>query len=335
MNRRHFLRLSGAGLAGFVLPLGRAPLAAEAPGGKKPLDVTTALRRRGTGSRPAPAYLRENNYAQHVNRTGAGREYDLGGIDYAPVQWFKATEICPVAAGAITAHRDDVKYGGMVLTVAHGLGWRTEYAHLDARYKAYPERVTRREVIAIMGRAGQGATRSGVMETHLHLTLYGPIYSPLFAGIAIQERPKSRLRWRYVLDPEEFSLDGQHARLPYNREEDTQRDDSFLAKHRAAVTFCTTLLERINDLDSQMAAKREPWELATGLDAHVDERLWFVWQRLQTGPHPFSEEEVTEYRATLMDFMTTVPWFTAPIVEPERRGEYRCDRATPLKVYGQ
>src|SRR5262249_54105633 len=55
--------------------------------------------------------------------------------------------------------------------------------------------------------------------------------------------------------------------------------------------------------------------------------------RLERGPHPFTEDDAHAHRATLLRFMSTVPRFTAPIVEPTRRGEYHVLRTQPVKVY--
>jgi len=335
MDRREFVRQCAQGvlaLAGALYGVGRA--AAEA-GEPSAIDLGPFLGQRSIGRRKAPPLLHGANYDQHIRRSGPGSEYNLGGVDYAPVRFFAPTEVCPVAAGAVMGLRDDDKYGGIMLDIRHGLGWKSEYAHLQARYVGFPARVARRDVLAIRGRAGQGASRSGVMEEHLHLTVRGPVYTPLFTGIAIQERPKAVARWRYVLDPDAFSLAGTGRALPYAQPEDDALDEAFLAKHAAAVAWCDTLLDRLADADAAQAKVRERWEIQSQFDAQVDERMRFVWQRLVAGPHPFSAAEVADHRATLLDFMTTVPRFTAPIADADRQEDYRRLRPEPLKVYGQ
>jgi hypothetical protein len=78
---------------------------------------------------------------------------------------------------------------------------------------------------------------------------------------------------------------------------------------------------------------RTPFERETRFDYEVDQRLWFVWNRLGGEAHPFSATEVGEHREALRRFMTATPRFTSPIVEPPRRAEYRVRRPSPLKVY--
>jgi hypothetical protein len=90
------------------------------------LDLGPYLVKGTPGARKAPSLFRSADYAQHVNRSGPAAEYNLGGIDYAPVTFFGPTEICPVAAGAVIGVRDNDQYAGIVLDIAHGLGWISE-----------------------------------------------------------------------------------------------------------------------------------------------------------------------------------------------------------------
>jgi murein DD-endopeptidase MepM/ murein hydrolase activator NlpD len=340
VSRRHFLRFTGtAGLcvaAGLAAPL-RSARSGNLEADRTAIDLSRRSARSADAGRSRPSYLHGNDYAQHVNRPQM--EYNLGGVDYAPASGPAGeTEVCPVAAGAVTGAVDDEPMGGMYLTIAHGLGWKTEYNHLRARYVGHPDTLVRREVIGIMGRSGRGATRPGFVEVHLHLSLFGPVYSPLFRGVAVQverRRPNWIPRWGYVLDPEEFSLAGAPARLPYSREADAQADEAFLAKHADAVEFCDGLLDRMGDAEAAAAKQREAWEVRCAFDGHVDERIWYLWQRFRSGRHPFSPGQVSEHRATLLDFMGTVPRLTAPIVESAQRQTYRLPHPAPLKVYAQ
>jgi hypothetical protein len=95
------------------------------------------------------------------------------------------------------------------------------------------------------------------------------------------------------------------------------------------------VLDRFDDAAATKVRARERWETATGFDYNVDQRIWFRWQRLENGSHPFNPSQVEEYRQILLDLMRTVPRRTAPIVEPTRRAEYRSLRAQPLKLYGK
>ncbi len=337
VSRRQFL----TGTAGVIVAAGIAvPFRLARSGETEPqrttIDLSRRLARNADPARGMPAYLHGNNYAQHVCRPEI--EFNLGGIDFAPLAATADTDVCPVAAGAITGSVDNERMGGMYVTVAHGLGWKSEYNHLRARYIGYPDTVVRREVIGIMGRSGDGATRPGFKEVHLHLTLFGPVYTPLYRGISVQverRRPHWTPRWGYVLDPEDFSWNGPHAQLPYSGATDGDADEAFLAKHQDAVEFCDGLLDRIGDGEAAVAKQREEWETRCAFDAHVDERIWYLWRRLRDGRHPFSAGQASEFRAVLLDFMSTVPRLTAPIVEESQREAYLMPHASPLKVYAK
>jgi hypothetical protein len=283
--------------------------------------------------RPHPRYLdaTSSSFPDHVRR----HEYALGGIDYGPVGINEDSYICPVAAGFVIGTHDHAPSAGMFLTIAHGLGWKTQYAHLQARFVGFRDRVERRDIVAVMGASGQGATRGGVgVARHLHLTLWGPAWSPLFAGASRQDHAKSPSGWRYVLDPEEFSLGGRNTYLPYSRAEDAPvHDTAFAAVHEEAVRVADDLLDRMRDMDAIRVKRRKEFEEQMQFDYDVDQRIWFLWQRLDGGPHPFAPDEAHAHRATLLRFMRAVPRFTAPIVEPARRTEYRVHREQPVKTF--
>jgi murein DD-endopeptidase MepM/ murein hydrolase activator NlpD len=295
------------------------------------IDLGPALATRVTG-RGFARYLEvgSSSFPDHVRRA----ELSLGGIDYGPAAIGADTEVAPAAAGTVIKAVDNETYGGMAITIAHGLGWKTDYAHLQARYIGYRERVERRDLIAIMGASGLGASRGGLgVARHLHLTLYGPAWTPLYAGVNLQKLTAERPSWRHVLDPEEFSLGGRNSYLPYSRAGDASHDTSFLALHADAVRVVDRLLDRLGDAAAAQAKLRTPLERDARFDYDVDQRLWFVWNRLGGETHPFSATEAGEHRAALLRFMSVTPRFTSPIVEPARRAEYRARRLTPLKVY--
>jgi Peptidase family M23 len=242
--------------------------------------------------------------------------------------------VCPVAAGVVIGAHDNISASGMTLVIGHGLGWKTLYAHLQARFIGYRERVERRDVTAVMGASGTGASRGGVgVARHLHLTLLGPAWAPLFARTSRQDRPANNLGWRHILDPEEFSLGGRNAFLPYSRSDDAAYDRAFATLHDEAVRVTDDLLDRIGDADAVRTKTREQFERDTHFDYHVDQRIWFLWQRLERSPHPFTDDDARTHRATLLRFMSGTPRFTAPIVEPARRSEYRVRRVQPMKTY--
>jgi len=185
-----------------------------------------------------------------------------------------------------------------------------------------------------MGASGRGASRGGVgVARHLHLTLLGPAWAPLFARASRQDRPANDLGWRHILDPEEFSLGGRNEFLPYSRGDDVAHDSAFTAQHDEAVRVVDDLLDQIGDADAARTKTRDRFEREVRFDYHVDQRIWFLWQRLHHGPHPFTETDAHTHRDTLLRFMGTVPRFTAPIIEPLRRSEYRVRRAQPMKTY--
>ena len=280
--------------------------------------------------RPArgfPPYLdaRWSSFRDHV----FAAPDSLAGIDYGPVA--AETFVCPTAAGVVIATMDAHGMSGMVVTVAHGLGWKTIYGHLDARFVASGEQVRRREVIGVMGASGWGASRSGVSR-HLHVSLWGPEWSDDFAGVPVQRWPRDERGFRHVLDPEAFSL-APGGYLPYARAEDAVLDEAFLALHADAVRVADDLLARFDDPPAVSARTRTRTERESGFDVDVDQRIQFLVERLERGPHPFAPDEARDHLATLRAFTRATPRLTAPVVEPRRRADYHVRRAAPLKTY--
>lgn len=257
----------------------------------------------------------------------------VGGIDYGPLPSAADTLVSPVAAGVVIATVDAHGVSGMVVTIAHGLGWKTIYGHLQARFVADGERVQRREIIAVMGASGWGASRGGLgVAHHLHLTLWGPAWAGELAGAAMQRRPAGAPGFRHALDPEAFSL-AAGSYLPYSRAGDAALDDEFLALHAEAVRVADELLAQFDDRAAASARMRSRFERDTEFDYDVDQRIGFLRERLERGPHPFTADAAREHRATLLRFTRAVPRLTSPIVEARRRGEYLARRAEPLKTY--
>ena len=321
LDRRDFLALGLAGLASACAP--------DAPRGL--IDLTPALAT-GVRDRQHPPYLRlgTSSFQDHVRR----QDYNLGGIDYGPAAANEDTLVCPVAAGIVISAHDNVTSAGMTIGIGHGLGWKTQYAHLQARFIGYRERVERRDVAAVMGASGTGASRGGLtVSRHLHLTLLGPAWAPLFARASRQDQPAADPGWRHILDPEEFSLGGRNTFLPYSRGGDAAYDSAFATLHDEAVRVADDLLDRIGDADAPRRRR------ATGSNARCVSTITSTsgsgsWgQRLEHGPHPFTEDDARAHRATLLRFMSAAPRLTAPIVEPARRSEYRVRRAQPMKKY--
>lgn len=313
LSRRRFVALTASFVAGCAsAPTGRAGRIAL-PALADPLL--------GSAGRPVPPLLSlgsttYSTFAGHVTRP-AGGGYTLGGIDYGPLPGHADTDVCAVAAGVVIGSTDHSGSGGVRLTVAHGLGWKTDYNHLKLRVATYRQRVRRGERIAVMGASGTGASRVEIGGTavHLHLTLWGPAWTPLYDGIAVQKWPSGNAGFTSVLDPEDFSLAGAGRRLPYTRGGDEVLDHAFLGLHAEAVTFCDDLLDRLGDAEAARARARERWEQDTRFEYHVDRRLLFLWQRLEQGLHPFTPAQVLDYRAVAAKFMQAVPRFTAPVLE--------------------
>jgi murein DD-endopeptidase MepM/ murein hydrolase activator NlpD len=269
MSRRRFLRL---GVIGALAP------------------ACASMRSGPHADRDYPPYLSSawgpatSTFAGHRG-PGGGR----AGVDYGRVWGQPETEICPAAAGVVSALDDDHPTGGLMLYVSHGLGWRTEYAHLKSRFARVGDRVERRDVIGLMGASGRGASRGEIgVATHLHLSLLGPAFTPLLRGVDLQHWPDAAPGFQYVLDPEQFSIGGRNAFLLYSRPEDAERyDRPFREAHDAAVAY-----------------------VGSAHAADVDRRLWSLWQR----PDLAGAE-----RTTLRTFMEARPRLTAPIVDPKRR----------------
>jgi hypothetical protein len=320
VDRRRFLR---QGLGGLAAAAGALSLDGCAPAADR-IDLARRLTAAPGPPRSRPPLLASSpSFLDHINR-GAGSGVSLGGVDYAPLSGQAETEVCPAAAGVVTSATERNFSAGTVVTVAHGLGWKTEYAHLKRRFASYADPVGRHDVIALMGSSGWGAARGTMgVVVHTHLTLWGPAYTPLFRGVLVQEFPRGNPGFRHALDPEEFSLGGREAALLYSRPEDAGHDARLRAAHLEAVTLADALLDQIDGADAAKIQARTRLERETGFDFRIDDRLWWLWQRLAAGPHPFTPPEVLSHRARMTELMAVVPRLSAPIVEPARRGEYR------------
>lgn len=318
MNRRHVLERGLLAFAGAV-----TSSVVGCTTGASRIDLAPQLTPTVEASRSHPPLLANSaTFLNHINR-GAGSGANLGGVDYAPVPGEAETDVCPVAAGVVINSVERSFGGGTFVTIAHGLGWKSEYSHLERRFVRYRDRVDRRDVVARMGSSGWGAAR-GVMGVvvHTHLTLWGPVYTPLFRGVTVQDWPQGNRGFRHALDPEPFSLGGRRAPLLYSRAEDAALDERFRQAHLEAVALADMVIDQIGDTEATQSRERTRSEREVGFDYHVDQRLWWLWQRLATGRHPFASAESSSYQARLAALMSTVPRLTAPIVEPARRTEY-------------
>lgn len=329
-SRRGFLGVAVA--AGAALTVNGC---ASAPTGMR-IDIAPRLTPLASGRRYAPYLPQSASFLDHMNRMGGGASgVGLAGIDYAPIPNEATTLICPAARGIVIGHRDAQTMSGMTVTLGHGLGWKTEYAHLEARYVGYRSGwVDRRDVIAVMGAAGLGANRGGLGPIrHLHLNLWGPAWTSLLSGVLIQEWPKSLSGFRHLVDPEELSLMGKSKSLAYSERSDVAADDRFLSVHAEAVRFTDLMLDRLDDAEARAAKARDRWETELGFDFNVDQRIWHAWHRLESGRHPFAADEAAADRANLLEFMLTAPRLTAPVVDAPRTADYRKLRTSPLATY--
>lgn len=296
------------------------------------IDITLKLLPAIEDKRDRPSY-RSPTYSSFRGHLLFGA-YNTGGVDYAPLPVQATTEICPAAEGVVVGFNDNYPVSGMTFFIAHGLGWTTAYSHLKGRFVGYRRWAFRRHVIALMGDSGLGGRRGGMeiqSQDHLHLTLYGPPYAPLLKDVALQEFPPDReILRRYVMDPEDFSIAGKSTYLPYQRDQDSRYDHEFSAMNREAIDFCDRMLDALGDAAAMNAKARGRFEKETYFSYRVGERILFLWERLERGPHSFTASQVDGYRTKLLEFMTTVPRLTAPIVEPSRRASYDTISRTPV-----
>ena len=331
LGRRKFFEF-GVGLASALSGCVSDPMR-DTHGSRPPGPVIPGATERGT----PPVLAFGSSFRDHIRRIG-GDSSGIGnaGIDYAPHPGAERTLICPVAAGIVIGHRDSATISGMTITIAHGLGWKSEYAHLEARFVGYGTgRVSRGDIVAVMGASGTGAGRGGTRGPlrHTHLNLWAPAFTPLFQGIEIQPWPNNNPGYRYLVDAEAFSLGGSATGLPYRRPDDDALDHAFLQTHEAAVRYCDALLDTLGDADAAGAKERNRFERETEFAYNVDLRVWYLWQRLSGAQHPFNVATVGEHRHALRAFVNGVPQLGAPVVEPTRRSEYRMLRAQPIRVY--
>jgi murein DD-endopeptidase MepM/ murein hydrolase activator NlpD len=327
LGRREFLRLLGV-LASLAPGLPGSAVATTRTGGRSGWKLGPQLVRAIAEDRPHPAYFTLNGSSTFAGHTHRGDGYTRGGIDYAPLETPGETLVCPIANGLVTGTNDHASDAGMFISVAHGLGWKTEYAHLAARYVSYRDPVLRREAVGVMGRSGLGASRPQLNTTrpHLHVTLYGPAYLQLFHDVHVQHWSDDNPGWQLLVDAEQFSAAGPGRPLPYSRRGDARWDDTFLTQHHRAVKLCDDLLAWFPGPEAAQVKSRSRNEQETGFDWRVDERMWFLWQRLDAGRHPFGPEEAETHKRALLELMMTPPRFTAPIVEMERHQEYKAGR---------
>ena len=126
LTRRAFLGGIGAAVAGCATTSG--------PVG--PLDLAPRLTPLVADRSRAPYLPHGASFFDHVNRVGVGSAggASVAGIDYAPLPSSIETLICPPARGLVIGQRDAHTVSGMTLMIAHGLGWKTEYGHLESRF---------------------------------------------------------------------------------------------------------------------------------------------------------------------------------------------------------
>jgi hypothetical protein len=72
------------------------------------------------------------------------------------------------------------------------------------------------------------------------------------------------------------------------------------------------------DAEALQVRTRDRWEVETTFDYNVDQRIWYLWQRLGRGAHSLSAAEAAENRAALRAYMEVTPRLAAPLVERRR-----------------
>ena len=161
-GRREFLQAS-AGLVALLSGCATSGVARD-----DTIDLDPHLRPGSVSGRRAAGLLPFNaTFVGHLRRIGGDSSgIGIAGIDYAPEPSVPQTSICPALAGVVTGHQDSHNVSGMTVTVAHGLGWKTVYGHLAARFVGYGSgRIARGDVLAIMGAPVVEASRAGEYRT--------------------------------------------------------------------------------------------------------------------------------------------------------------------------
>ncbi len=281
--------------------------------GARALDLSPELARPATAltDRSFPEIFHGGTFAEHRSRP----EYRaLAGIDYAPTG--EETEIVPVAEGVVYGHFTH-PVGGRVAVIHHGLGFVSQYFHLQERTVGLGDFVTRDTVIGLMGDTGSGARTAG---KHVHLTVLAPFYAAHLQLDDVQHFEANDTVSSFVVDPEEFSVLGRHRPLPFARSEDSALDERFRVELREARIEVDRLLglsptmrrTRFSERFGSLVARVGPQ-----IDLTLDRDVWDLDQAWTESPARASTE-ADRVDQSLTRIMTLTPRFTAPVKDTGR-----------------
>jgi murein DD-endopeptidase MepM/ murein hydrolase activator NlpD len=311
LTRREFARRSARWMAGVAAALGGC--AAPRPVGPA-LDLSPELTRPGTPltGRTFPRIFHGGTFAEHRRRP----EYRaLAGIDYAPAG--AETEIVPVAAGVVYGYFSH-PMGGNAVVVHHGLGFVSQYFHLQERTVALGDLVTRDTVVGLMGATGSGARTVG---KHVHLTVLAPFYAAHLQLDDVQYFEANDTVSSYVVDPEEFSVLGRHRALPLARREDAALDERFrvdLREARIEVDRLLRLFPRIQRTRFSERFGALVTRVGSRVDLTLDRDAADLYQSVASDSPGARDADPDRIRASLARIMALTPRFTAPVKDGDR-----------------
>lgn len=264
-----------------------------------------------------------SDFAQHLDRRPSD---DMPGLDFAVVTKSRTTEIVPAAGSYTLWFAPDAAGGaGMVIRLLGPFGYAISYQHLNAGYFMGRTKIDRNYIIGEMGKSGRNARDI----IHLHLTLFGPAYSPYLRGIYVHTTSDGL----YILDPEEFSISGKGTRLPYQKLDDLRYDEILWQEHLKAQKFLEEVLRTFprNIITIEKTPAEQRLEEERGFRA-IDKEIRFIYKSILEGKHWLTRNDADRVLGKLRELMQMVPRLTAPIREPDGVGY----RALPFRklIYG-
>ena len=263
------------------------------------------------------------NFRQHQSRTGLGAG-GASGIDYyASLE----TGVASPAKGIMYSSTAR-SVPGIIISVYHGLGYITNCGHVRERFARAYEDVPRGAIIGAGGSAGTG----GEVYPHIHLTTFGPVYTPYLKNVTLEPWLNEKHPWQYVIDGEQFSIDNS-GQLPYVHQGDFKLDDIFWGVHEDAVKYCDDVLKGLATKESLAMMERTDSEKRVGVNHGVDVRLLYLYELINTGKSPLSRNENDKIKAKLIEYMTTTPALTAPIKDDSKPELYKILRKEPLYTW--
>lgn len=207
------------------------------------------------------------------------------------------------------------------IVIFNGLGFRTQYGHIDQILVSLHQYVRQGQPI------GKGGTTAVGKYNHGHLTLFGPEYAPFFKGfregVNLQSWKNVVVSWKYVLDPELFSAFADC--LPYFRK-DVNRGVPLIDRVKLVQKEVYGMLDQLRKQDLSGSEKSELEGLLKGdkfsqsyldrtqIDVYLDRKMAFLYRQLNKTNPPFSNPGTILHK--LVDLMANyVPALTASIAK--------------------